>query len=110
MSAFSLRDGFKGPPSTELALRHDQERVYRYDRILRFLHENELLNPTIPDIDKIVPLPPAKLPPWDGTFEWQKQQDAAVPPRKPSDELVNRLTKEKGLNPSTGLPVSGLPG
>ncbi|SAL61035.1 Sel1 repeat protein [Caballeronia cordobensis] len=55
-------------------------------------------------------MPPAKLPPWDGTFEWQKRQDAVVPPQKPSDELVNRLAKEKGLDPATGLRVSGLPG
>nr|WP_321167024.1 DUF6396 domain-containing protein [Caballeronia cordobensis] len=75
-----------------------------------FLEDNESLNPTLPDIDKIVPLPPAKLPPWDGTFEWQKRQDAVVPPQKPSDELVNRLAKEKGLDPATGLRVSGLPG
>ncbi|EKT59355.1 DUF6396 domain-containing protein, partial [Providencia burhodogranariea] len=29
---------------------------------------------TFPDIDKIVPLPPAELPEWDGTFEYQTQQ------------------------------------
>lgn len=27
---------------------------------------------TFPDIDKIVPLPPAELPEWDGTFEYKK--------------------------------------
>lgn len=27
------------------------------------------LNPTVEDIDEIVPLPPAKLPPWDGKLK-----------------------------------------
>ncbi|WP_272661420.1 DUF6396 domain-containing protein [Providencia sp. PROV089] len=26
-------------------------------------------------MDKIMPLPPAELPEWDGTFEYKKQQD-----------------------------------
>jgi uncharacterized protein len=60
----------------------------------------------VPDIDQIVPLPPAKLPAWDGTFQWQKDQDAAVPPPKPSDELIARLSKDKHLDPATGLPLS----
>ena len=49
----------------------DLERVKRYSMI-----ENELSkNPRakFPDIDKIVPLPPAPLPEWDGTFEYKKQ-------------------------------------
>ncbi|EKT65509.1 DUF6396 domain-containing protein [Providencia alcalifaciens] len=51
----------------------DLERVRRYEMI-----ENELRrNPRakFPDIDKIVPLPPAELPEWDGTFEYKKQPD-----------------------------------
>ncbi|MBR8041813.1 sel1 repeat family protein, partial [Burkholderia cenocepacia] len=61
-------------------------------------------NPKVPDVDQIVPLPPAKLPPWDGTFEWEKQR-AQVPP-KPSEELIDRLAKEKHLDPATGWPLS----
>jgi hypothetical protein len=60
----------------------------------------------VPDIDQIVPLPPATLPPWDGTFRWQKEQDAAVPPQKPSDELIERLSKDKNLDPATGLSLT----
>ena len=108
-SASFLEDGFKGPPAEEelnyLTLPKDLERSRRYNLIGKFLDTNGSRNPKVPDIDKIVPLPPAKLPPWDGTFQWQKEQDAAVPPQKPSDELINRLSKEKNLDPATGLPL-----
>uniref|UniRef100_UPI0038BC5014 SEL1-like repeat protein n=1 Tax=Herbaspirillum lusitanum TaxID=213312 RepID=UPI0038BC5014 len=106
-SAFFLQNGFNGPLSSErlfyLALAKDSERSWRYKLIGEFLDRNDGRNPKVPDIDQIVPLPPAKLPPWDGTFQWQKEQDAAVPPEKPSDELINRLSKEKNLDPATGL-------
>jgi hypothetical protein len=52
-----------------------------------------------------VPLPPAKLPPWDGTFQCQKEQDTAAPPAKPSEELIAGLAREKHLDPATGLPL-----
>ncbi|WP_200822996.1 SEL1-like repeat protein [Caballeronia catudaia] len=109
-SASMLAMGFETASAeddaTFFALPKDPERVGRYRKIADFLSSNESRNPKVPDIDKIVPLPPAKLPPWDGTFEWQKQQDAAVPPPKPSEELVERLAKEKSLDPATGLPLS----
>ncbi|MEQ5843091.1 sel1 repeat family protein [Paraburkholderia acidicola] len=112
LSASFLRDGFKGPPQSNqldyLALQNDPERSRRYDLIGKFLNANDGRNPKVPDIDKIVPLPPAKLPLWDGTFEWQKEQDAAVPPQKPSDDLVDQLAKTKNLDPATGLPLAGL--
>jgi len=88
-----------------LNLSSDPERSRRYELISDFIDANDGSNPKVPDIDKIVPLPPAKLPPWDGTFQWQKEQDEAVPPQKPSDELINRLSKEKNLDPATGLPL-----
>ena len=106
-SAMVLRETFGGiKPENELyylALSYDPERVRRYELIGKFLSDNQYRNPKVPDIDKIVPLPPAKLPEWDGTFQWAK--DNATPPEKPSDELVNRLAKEKNLDPSTGLPI-----
>lgn len=109
MSASFLEDGFKGPPSTDrlnyLALPNDPERSRRYRLIGKFIDANDGRNPKVPDIDKIVPLPPAKLPPWDGTFEWQKRQDSATPPEKPSEELVDRLARAKHLDPITGLPL-----
>jgi hypothetical protein len=107
MSASFLEDAFKGPPPTDeldyLNLPNDPERSRRYEVIWRFLTDNEIRNPKVPDIDQIVPLPPAKLPPWDGTFQWQKEQDA--PPAKPSDDLIERMSKAKNLDPATGLPI-----
>ncbi|BAX63094.1 sel1 repeat family protein [Burkholderia stabilis] len=110
-SASFLEDGFKGPPPTDrlnyLGLENDPERSRRYEVIWKFLTDNESRNPKVPDLDKIVPLPPAKLPPWDGTFQWQKEQDAATPPQKPSDELVDEMAKAKHLDPATGLTLPG---
>lgn len=109
-AAFSLESGFKGPPSSDrlnyLALPSDPERARRYELIGKFIDDNDGRNPKVPDVDQIVPLPPAKLPPWDGTFQWQKEQDAAAPSEKPSDELINRLSKAKNLDPATGLPLA----
>lgn len=109
LSALALEEGFKGPPEPDglyyLALRSDPERSRRYQLIGKFIDENDGLNPKVPDIDKIVPLPPAELPPWDGTFQWQREREAAVPPQRPSDELVDKLAKAKNLDPATGLPL-----
>ncbi|SAK98141.1 lipoprotein [Caballeronia glebae] len=105
-SAHSLGEAFRGPAKGALNflnLAIDQERAERYERIYRFLSDNESSNPKVPDLDKIVPLPPAKLPPWDGTFEWERER--AQIPEKPSDELIERLAKEKNLDSSTGLPL-----
>ena len=108
-AASFLEHGFGNPSPTDqlnyIALPHDPERSRRYKLIGKFIRENDGRNPKVPDIDKIVPLPPAKLPPWDGTFQWEKEQAAAVPPQKPSDELIQRLSKEKHLDPVTGLPL-----
>ncbi|WP_429411870.1 SEL1-like repeat protein [Paraburkholderia sp. GAS82] len=109
-SALALQEGFSGPPSSNklffLALTQDPERSRRYELIGRFIDDNDGLNPKVPDIDRIVPLPPAKLPEWDGTFQWQKEQDAAQPLQKPADALVTKLAREKNLDPVTGLPLA----
>ncbi|CAB3748189.1 SEL1-like repeat protein [Paraburkholderia humisilvae] len=108
-SAFALQHGFDTDPSDELyylGLARDAERSRRYKLIGEFIDDNDGRNPKVPDIDQIVPLPPAKLPPWDGTFQWQKEQDAAPPPQKPDDPLVERLAREKNLDPATGLPLA----
>jgi TPR repeat protein len=89
-----------------MALTPDPERARRYKLIDEFLDRYENLGAKVPDIDQIVPLPPAKLPDWDETFQWKKDRDAAVPPSKPSDELMQRLSEEKGLDPATGLRLS----
>jgi hypothetical protein len=110
-SASFLGNGFKGPPPSDrlyfLGLPNDPERTRRYELIGKFINGNDGKNPKIPDIDKIVPLPPAKLPQWDGTFQWEKERAAAVSPQKPSDELIDKLSKEKSLDPATGLPLAG---
>jgi hypothetical protein len=112
-SAYALEQGFKGPPQSDrinyLGLANDQERSRRYRLIGEFIDRNEGRNPKVPDINKIVPLPPAPLPAWDGSFQWEKDQAAAKPPEKPSEELVNRLAKDKHLDPATGLPLPDAP-
>ncbi|WP_230753641.1 SEL1-like repeat protein, partial [Ralstonia solanacearum] len=79
-AASFLEDAFNNPPQSDqlnyLALPHDPERSRRYKLIGKFIDNNGGRNPKVPDIDKIVPLPPAKLPPWDGTFQWEKDQAA----------------------------------
>lgn len=75
MSASMLVDAFK-PTTTPkdyyyLAVKPDPERSARYQAIVKEIDaSNETA--TFPDIDKIVPLPPAELPEWDGTFEYKK--------------------------------------
>ncbi|WP_424067566.1 SEL1-like repeat protein [Paraburkholderia sp.] len=106
-SARFLGNGFDTKPSDVLyylGLSRDPQRSRRYKLIAKFIDDNDGLNPKVPDIDQIVPLPPAKLPNWDGTFQWQKEQDAAKPPPKPYEKLVERLAREKNLDPATGLP------
>ncbi len=108
-AASFLANGFKGPPPDDrlyyLGVANDPERSRRYKLIGKFLDDNEGLNPKVPDVDQIVPLPPAKLPPWDGTFQWQKEQDAAKPPPVPAEALVAKLARDKNLDPATGLPL-----
>jgi TPR repeat protein len=110
-AAYNLARGFDGPPPSDriryLALPKDAERSQRYKLIRDFIGKNDGRNPQVPDIDKIVPLPPSPLPAWDGTFQWEKEQAAAKPAEKPSEELIDRLAKEKHLDPATGLPLAG---
>jgi len=107
LAARKLEKAFDAPPPTEelryLALPYDPERVERYHQIWRFLVKNEPYSPKIPDIDQIVPLPPAELPPWDGTFQWRKEQEQI--PEQPSQALMEKLAKAKNLDPSTGLAL-----
>ncbi|HDR9102970.1 TPA: sel1 repeat family protein, partial [Burkholderia vietnamiensis] len=87
------------------ALSNDPERSRRYALIGKFLSDNDGRNPKLPDIDKIVPLPPAKIPPWDGTFQWQKEQNAAASPPKPSEATIDAMAKAYNLDPKTGFPL-----
>jgi hypothetical protein len=74
ISAMQMKAAFNGPSSDNpidyLALEKDMERSRRYDLIYKEIRHNP--SARFPDIDKIVPLPPAELPKWDGTFEYKK--------------------------------------
>ncbi|MNM43193.1 Sel1 repeat protein [compost metagenome] len=84
----------------------DQERAERYKKISRILSGYSYADPKVPEINDIVPLPPAKLPPWDGKLQWLEERLANVPPEKPSEALIQRLAKEKLLDPATGRPLT----
>ncbi|MEI9750051.1 DUF6396 domain-containing protein [Moellerella wisconsensis] len=54
-----------------LAVKPDPERSARYAAIVKEIDASDE-TAKFPDINKIVPLPPAELPEWDGTFEYKK--------------------------------------
>lgn len=82
----------------------DPERQSRYKKIWKFLADYSYLNPTVPELNDIVPLPPAKLPPWDGKFKWVEAHEAAIPPPLPSEQRIAEMARAKGLDPKTGRP------
>ena len=92
-----------------LAQNSDQERSERYQRIGKMLEGYSYANPKVPEINDIVPLPPAPLPEWDGKLQWVEARKANIAPEKPGEALINELAKEKGLNPATGKPLPGSP-
>ena len=108
-AAGRLSDGFSGPKADDtidyLGQQKDLERVRRYEAISHMLFAYSYLNPKVPEIDAIVPLPPAKLPPWDGTFQWLKAHEANVPPPLPSEERIQEMARAKNLDPETGRPL-----
>ncbi|NMP26822.1 sel1 repeat family protein [Rahnella sp. SAP-1] len=73
-SALNLQNSFQSPPPTDmihyLNVTRDDERVHRYLLIKHEIGKNS--SARFPDLDKIVPLPPAPLPKWDGSFEYKK--------------------------------------
>ncbi|MBN6077107.1 sel1 repeat family protein [Aggregatibacter actinomycetemcomitans] len=107
-AALRLQEAFdKGRKSDDmyfLSLKSDSERVIRYKMIENYLYKNDYLNPTVPDLDKIVPLPPAKLPAWDGKIAFQRWYEGPSP-AKPSDALMQKLADNAGLDVKTGLPL-----
>ncbi|SDL19664.1 hypothetical protein SAMN05216189_10841 [Pseudomonas delhiensis] len=110
-SASFLSDGFRNPPPTDtlyyLGQQEDVERANRYKTIWRILARYSYASPTVPEINDILPLPPAKLPPWDGKLKWLEERKANIPPPKPSEALIEQLAKAKGLDPATGKPLPG---
>ncbi|MFJ4394787.1 sel1 repeat family protein [Pseudomonas sp. NPDC089396] len=108
-----LEDAFRGAEPTHkydyYGQKEDLERAERYSKIWRILAGYSYANPEVPEINEIVPLPPAKLPPWDGKLQWLETRLANIPPEKPSEALIHKLAKEKVLDPATGKPMPGSP-
>jgi hypothetical protein len=113
-SAGFLEEGFRGPlPDNRLyylSQQEDPERAKRYEKIWRILANYSYANPTVPEINEIVPLPPAPLPAWDGKLQWLEARLANIPPEKPSEALINQLAKAMVLDPATGKPLPESPG
>ena len=93
----------------DLNLKEDSERARRYKIIGDYLYDKDYLQPKVPDLDDIVPLPPAPLPAWDGKIAFQRWFEGEAPP-KPDEALVRRLAWQAGLNGDTGLDEkTGMP-
>jgi hypothetical protein len=112
-SASFLYKSFRNPPPSNelhyLGQTEDNERAERYEKIWRVLARYSYANPTVPEINEILPLPPAKLPAWDGKLQWLEARLANVPPEKPSAALIDQLAKAMVLDPATGKPMPGSP-
>ena len=112
-SASRLEEAFSGKQKDGdmdfLNLSEDSERSRRYKIIGDYLYEKDYLQPKVPDLDDIVPLPPAPLPEWDGKIAFQRWYEGEAPP-KPDEALVRRLAWQAGLNGDTGLDEkNGMP-
>lgn len=108
LSAFILSNAFKAGKEKGnndfLDVDTDEERARRYGIIDSYLSTYDFMSPTVPDLDDIVPLPPAPLPEWDGKIAFQRWVEGDEPP-KPSDELIKKLADKAGLDVKTGLPL-----
>jgi hypothetical protein len=113
-SASRLSKGFQGPTPDDrfyyLAQQEDPERSERYEKIWEVLANYSYANPKVPEINDIVPLPPAPLHAWDGKLQWLEERLANIPPEKPSEALINQLANAMVLDPATGKPMPGSPG
>ena len=112
-SASFLASEFSGPaPSNTLdylGQQKDAERSRRYKAIWKMLADYSYLHPSVPEINDIVPLPPAPLPAWDGKLKWVETYNANTEPPKPGEALIVELAKAKQLNPATGRPLPSSP-
>jgi hypothetical protein len=110
-SASFMGSGFRGPKPDDrlhyLGQQKDFERAERYKKIWRILARNSYASPEVPEINEILPLPPAKLPAWDGKLRWVEARLANIPPKKPSEALIQQLAKAKLLEPATGRAMPG---
>lgn len=109
-SASRLVDGFTiTDPTVGLYLGQshaDPERAQRYKKIFEFLSDYDYLDPKVPEIDEIVPLPPAQLPAWDGRLKWLEDFKANVPPPLPTEKRIAEMARSKGLDPKTGRTIA----
>ena len=85
-----------------LGQQEDVERAERYKTIWRILANYSYADPKVPEINEILPLPPAKLPAWDAKLQWLEARLANVPPKKPGEALIQQLAKAMLLEPATG--------
>ncbi|WP_421666868.1 SEL1-like repeat protein [Pseudomonas veronii] len=112
-AAGRLEEAFRGHPPSDrlyyLGQQEDLERAERYEKIWSLLADYSYANPKVPEINDILPLPPAKLPTWDGKLQWLEARLANVPPKKPSEALIQQLAKAKLLEPATGRPTPDSP-
>ena len=112
-AAGRLEEAFRGHPSSDrlyyLGQQEDLERAERYKTIWRILANYSYADPKVPEINEILPLPPAKLPAWNGKLQWLETRLANVPPKKPSEVLIRQLAKAKLLEPATGRAMPGSP-
>ncbi|MCL2012800.1 MAG: DUF6396 domain-containing protein [Cystobacterineae bacterium] len=108
-AAYMLQNAFSGAPPNarldDLGQTKDEERASRYKQIKKHLDENKRLNATVDEIDEIVPLPPAKLPAWDGQMMWLKnrEKEDALPPLP--EKHIEEMALKKGVDFKTGLPT-----
>ena len=113
ISAYALEKGFGGPKPTDtlyyLGQPKDPERASRYKKIGDILSRYSYRSPSVPEINDIVPLPPAPLPAWDGKLKWVETYNANTEPPKPGEALIVELAKAKQLNPATGRPLPSSP-
>ncbi|PBP53372.1 hypothetical protein CCL18_22585, partial [Pseudomonas syringae] len=113
VAASFLGKGFRGPKPDDrlyyLDQKEDLERAERYKQIWSLLADWSYANPSVPEINEIVPLPPAKLPAWDGKLKWVEEREANIPPPKPSEALIEQLAKAMILDPKTGRPLPESP-
>jgi hypothetical protein len=105
----TFRDPLPSNTMHYLGQTEDLERAERYRKIWKILSGYSYANPKVPEINEILPLPPAKLPAWDGKLQWLEARLANIPPEKPGEALINQLAKAKRLAPATGRPLPESP-
>ncbi|MDR1889100.1 MAG: sel1 repeat family protein [Zoogloeaceae bacterium] len=107
-AAGSLKFAFLAPTSGQphrLGLVKDEERSRRYEVISGSLRGGYSDAGIADEVDEIVPLPPASLPPWDERLKWIENWESNVPPPLPGKERIVEMARAKGLDPVSGQPV-----